>query len=387
MGFVQESPKATSVQSSSGTSSPAGSQKRKQTRCRAPVGLSQQEIKVWRRRRASSRELRRIHELRDAFTALRKTVPRGKDEDKPSKLQVLVMASNYINLMSELLNGETQCQVSVSDDQQQDSCSECESPATSPPSAASSTASVDDDCSSASGEASPVPRTTANPFTPSCSSAGNQSTNTGVFWQNSVESDCSSTASSEESRSPAACRLPRSPATVTSSAGTASPKAAFDMSAMQAAAWREGSANAWYTDGSSSDESLSPPLTADMMQRSQHSWTPDAVRMASELDQACSLMTPHGQGSHRQQFVQHPMAAAWSAGHHHIMQPAAQHGIPREMAMNTATSSFPALSADAFPWQPFSEEISPIDKMRLNSEVRIHCNNQSYMYIFFSPLH
>ena len=90
------------------TVSPAScnKQKRKQTRCRAPSGMKQDELKVWRRKRASTRELSRIHELRDSFTELRKHVPKSESDDKLSKLEVLRGAGQYIRVMREMLGIE-----------------------------------------------------------------------------------------------------------------------------------------------------------------------------------------------------------------------------------------------------------------------------------------
>ena len=78
----------------------------KKGRRRAPIGLSQTEAKAWRRQRASSRELRRIHELQAAFDVLRQLVPISPNDDRPSKLQVLRQATDYVRLLRSVLRQE-----------------------------------------------------------------------------------------------------------------------------------------------------------------------------------------------------------------------------------------------------------------------------------------
>lgn len=81
----------------------------KKARRRAPNGLSLAEAKVWRRRRASARELRRIHELQTAFEVLRQVVPVAPNEDKPSKVTVLRQAADYVKLLRDMLGQDGNC--------------------------------------------------------------------------------------------------------------------------------------------------------------------------------------------------------------------------------------------------------------------------------------
>ena len=80
----------------------SGVRRQRKPRCRAPRGLSNDQLKTWRRQRASGRELTRIHELREAFDVLRTVIPRQPDDDKYSKVQVLKYAISYIKLLQEI---------------------------------------------------------------------------------------------------------------------------------------------------------------------------------------------------------------------------------------------------------------------------------------------
>eukprot|EP00117_Sycon_ciliatum_P030747 scpid52420/ scgid24179/ Basic helix-loop-helix neural transcription factor TAP; Protein biparous; Target of Poxn protein len=77
--------------------------KKKQTRVRAPAGMPEKQAKVWRRSRASGRELARIHALADALEDLRAIVPKSLDEEKATKVKLLRQASSYIQLLGEML--------------------------------------------------------------------------------------------------------------------------------------------------------------------------------------------------------------------------------------------------------------------------------------------
>lgn len=87
---------------------PSRPDKPKQTRVRAPSNLPPDEARKWRRDRASSRELRRIHEVASATDVLRKLVPRSPDEDKPPKVKLLRQAAEYIAFMGEMLDNASQ---------------------------------------------------------------------------------------------------------------------------------------------------------------------------------------------------------------------------------------------------------------------------------------
>ena len=94
-------------------SSAARNEKPRQTRLRAPAGLPPEAAVAWRRKRASYRELTRIHRVAKALEELRDYVPRSPDEDKPSKAKLLRQAAAYISLMRDMLGmdsaGEDVC--------------------------------------------------------------------------------------------------------------------------------------------------------------------------------------------------------------------------------------------------------------------------------------
>ncbi|TKR64251.1 hypothetical protein L596_024819 [Steinernema carpocapsae] len=64
-----------------------------------------QESKVRRRKRANSRERKRMQSLNDALETLRQSLPQGSknDEQKMTKIETLKTALNYIHDLSEAL--------------------------------------------------------------------------------------------------------------------------------------------------------------------------------------------------------------------------------------------------------------------------------------------